>query len=77
MKINLKRTLYVGCGAEPKYLLILKNQKGRIRGYEELEYLGVKIDKEGRQENDINNRNNKGRAVTGMLNGGTAEQINN
>ena len=30
--------------------------------------MGVQIDKENRLENDINNRINKGRAVTAMLN---------
>ena len=30
--------------------------------------LGVKIDKDARKENDVNNRINKGRAVTAMLN---------
>ena len=37
------------CGSEIKYL-ILGDQKGSIRGREEFEYLGVKIDKENRQE---------------------------
>ena len=53
----------MGCGAETKDL-ILEDQKGCIRGREEFKYLGVKIDKEDRQENDIKNRINKGRAVT-------------
>ena len=30
--------------------------------------MGVKIDKEPRQENDIRNRINKGRVITAMLN---------
>ena len=41
---------------------------GCIRGCEEFKYVGVKIDKEDRQENNIKNRINKGRAVTAMLN---------
>ena len=35
---------------------------------EEFKYLGVKIDKEDRQENAIKNRINNGRAITAMLN---------
>ena len=34
----------------------LEDQKGCIRGCEEFKYLGVKINKEDRQENDIKNR---------------------
>ena len=56
----------MGCGAGTKDL-ISEDQKGCIRGCEELNYLGVKIDKEDRQENYIN-RINKGRAITPMLN---------
>ena len=54
------------CGAETKNLL-LEDQKSCIRGFEDFTYLGVKIDKEDRQENYIN-RINKGRAITPMLN---------
>ena len=50
---------------EQKPKIILKYQKGCIRGCEEFEYLRVKIDKEERQENYIN----KCRAITTMLNG--------
>ena len=57
----------MGCGAETKDL-ILEDQTGCIRGCEECKYLGVKIDKEYREENDIKNRINKGRAATAMLN---------
>ena len=57
----------MGCRAETKDF-ILEDQKCCIRGCEEFKYLGVKIDKEDRQENDIKNRINKGRAVTAMLN---------
>ena len=57
----------MGCGAETKNL-ILEEQNGCIIGYEECKYLGVKIDWEDRQENDIKNRINKNRAVTAMLN---------
>ena len=46
--------------------LILEDQKGCIRGYEEFEYLGVKVEKEDRQENDIKTKINKGRAITGI-----------
>ena len=52
-KTNLEKTFYMGCGAETKNV-ILEDQKGCIRGCEEFKYLGVKIDKEDRQENDIN-----------------------
>ena len=57
----------MGCGAETKDL-ILEDQKDCIRGCEEFKYLGVKIGKEDRQEDDIQNRINEGRAVTPMLN---------
>ena len=57
----------MGCGAETKDL-ILEDQKGGIRGCEEFQYLGVKIDKEDREENDIKNKINKSRAATAMLN---------
>ena len=57
----------MGCGAETKDL-ILEDQKGCIRGCEGFKYLGVKIDKEGRQGNDIKNRINKSRAITAVLN---------
>ena len=67
MKINLENSFYLGCGAETKDF-ILEDQKGCIRGCEEFKYLGVKIDKEDRQENYIKNRINKGGAVTAMLN---------
>ena len=58
----------MGCGAESKDS-ILEDQKGCIRGCEEFKYLGVTIDKEDRQEHDIKNWINKGRAVTAILNG--------
>ena len=48
--------------------LNLENQKGFIKGREEFDYLGVRIDKEDRQESDIKNRINKGRAKIAMLN---------
>ena len=41
LKIHLEKTFYMGCGAETKDL-ILEDQKGCIRGCEELRYLGVK-----------------------------------
>jgi hypothetical protein len=46
----------------------LEDQKGCIRECEEFKYLGVKIDKENRQENDTRNKINKGREITVMLN---------
>ena len=46
----------------------MEDQKVCIRGCEEFKYLGVKIDKEDRQEDDIKNGINKGRAITAMLN---------
>ena len=63
LKITLEKTFYMGCAAETKDL-ILEDQKGGIRGCKEFKYLGVKVDKEDRQENDTKNRINKGRAVT-------------
>ena len=53
-------------GAETKNL-ILKDQKYCIRGCEEFKYLGVKIDQDESQQNDIKNKVNKGRAITAML----------
>ena len=41
------------CGTETKDI-ILEDQKGCIRGCEEFEYLGIKIDKEHRQGNNKN-----------------------
>ena len=64
---KFRKTFYVGCGAETKYLT-LEDQKGCIRGCGEFKYLGVKIDKEDRQENDIKNRIIKGTAVPAILN---------
>ena len=40
LKINLEKTLYMGCGEETKYLLILEDQKGCIKGCEKCKYLG-------------------------------------
>ena len=54
----LTPTFNVDCGAETKDL-ILEDLKGCIRGCEEFKYLGVKVDKEDRQENYIKNRINK------------------
>ena len=67
LKINLEKTFYMGCGAATKDL-ILEDQKSCIRGCEEFKCLGVKFDKEDRQESDIKDRINKGRAATAMLN---------
>ena len=39
----------MACGADTKDL-ILEHHKGCIRGFEEFKYLGVKINKEDRQE---------------------------
>ena len=60
----------MGCGAETKDL-ILEDQKGCIRECEEFKqaYLWVKIEKQDRQEIDVKNRINEGRAITAMLNG--------
>ena len=43
LKINVEKTLYIGCGAETKDL-ILEDQKVCIRGCEEFKYLEVKLD---------------------------------
>ena len=74
LKINLEKAFYVGCGAETKDL-ILEDQKGCIREYEEFKYLGVKIYKEDKQKNYIKNCINKGRAITALLNGVWNRQI--
>ena len=50
--------MYLGCRAKTK------DQKG----CEEFKYLGVKIDKEDRQENYIKKIINKGWAITAVLN---------
>ena len=47
---------------------MLEDQKGCIRGCEEFQYLGVKIDKQDRQENYIKSIINEGRAMTAMMN---------
>ena len=47
----------------------MEDQKGSIKGYEEFEYLGVKIDQVDRQEKYIKNIINKDRTRTAMLNG--------
>ena len=52
-----RKLFFMVCGAENK-ILILGNQKSCIRGCEEYKYLGIKIDKEDRQEDDIKNRIN-------------------
>ena len=57
----------MGCGADTKDIL-LEDQNGCFRRCEEFKYLGVKIDKEDKQKNDIKNRINKGRTITPMLN---------
>ena len=46
----------------------MEDQKGFIKGWEEFDYLGARIDKEDKQESDIKNRINKGRATIAMLN---------
>ena len=45
---------------------ILEDQECFIRGCEVFKYLEVKIDKEGRQENDIKNRIIEGRTTTAI-----------
>ena len=67
LKVNLDKTFYMGCGNKTEDL-ILEDQKGFIKGCEEFDYLGVRIDKEDRQESDIKNRINKVRATIAMLN---------
>ena len=57
----------MGRGAEIKYL-ISEVQEGCIGGCEEFKHLGVKIDNEDREKNDIKNRINKDRAITATLN---------
>ena len=52
LKVNLDKTFYMGCGIKTEDL-ILEDEKGLIKGCEELDYLGVRIDKEDRQESDI------------------------
>ena len=52
LKVNLDKTFYMGFGIETEDL-ILEDQKGFIKVCEEFDYLGVRIDKEDRQESDI------------------------
>ena len=59
LKVNLDKTFYMGslgCGNKTEDL-ILGDQKGFIKGCEEFDYLGVRIDKEDRQESDIKKQN--------------------
>ena len=51
LKVNLDKTFYMGCVNKTEDL-ILEDQKGFIKGCEEFDYLGVRIDKEDRQESD-------------------------
>ena len=67
LKVNLDKTFYMGCGNKMEDL-ILEDQKCFTKGREEFDYLGVRIVKEDRQESDIKNRINKGRAKIAMLN---------
>ena len=54
-----------GVWSRKKY--ILEDQKACIRGSEEFEHLGLRIDKENRQYNNIENIINKGRSITTFL----------
>ena len=49
----------MGCGTENKDL-IFEDQKECIRGCREFKHLGVKMDKEDIQVNNVENRINKG-----------------
>ena len=40
-----------------RFTMILEDQKGCTRGCEEFEYLGVKLDRKGRQQYEINEQN--------------------
>lgn len=68
LKINLEKTLYMSCGEEMKDL-VLEDGMGCIKGCEECEYLGVKINSTYSQESDIKYRIQKGRSAIAMLNG--------
>jgi hypothetical protein len=57
----------MGCGVQTKDLL-LKYQKGCIRGCEDFEYLGVKIVKEDRRENYNKNKINEDRTIIRIRN---------
>ncbi len=52
LKINMEKTLYMGCGVNNRDL-ILQFGKGKIKHCSEFKYLGVKINKDGNQEDDI------------------------
>ena len=67
LKVNLGKTFYMGCGIKAEDL-ILEDQKGFIKGCDGFDYLGVRTDKEDRQESDKKNRINKGRATIAILN---------
>ena len=58
LEINVEKNFVHGL-----WRIILEDQKGCIGGYEEFKYLGVKIHT---QENDINNRINKGKTIISM-----------
>ena len=66
LKINLEKNILHGLWSRNQNV-IMKDQKGCISGCEEFEFLGITIDKRG--QNSINNRINKCRAITAMLNG--------
>ena len=57
------RELYINFNV---FQIYLEDERNCIRGCEEFKYLGVKVDEEDRQENDIMNRINKGRAITSI-----------
>ena len=61
------KNFYMGCGTETKYV-ILEDRKHCIKECKKFEFLGVKLDKEDRQENYILKIINKGREITRLLN---------
>ena len=66
-KNKFRNNFFVFCGAETKDL-ILEDQEGCIGECEAFDYLGVKRDKEDRQEKANKNRINKDRGIREMLN---------
>ena len=67
LKLNVKKTKYMAIGDTSRDLK-LEDGKGIIRHVNEYTYLGVRINKVGNHETEINDRINRGRADITKLN---------
>ena len=61
LKLNVKKTKYIAIGDTSRDIK-LEDGKGIIRYVNEYTYLGVRINKVGNHEPEINDRINRGRA---------------